>query len=459
MTLNENENFVLYLETTSIVVREGLDRYRKDMVNLDKLAESIKTMGQLQPILITDNYELVAGGRRLAACILLGIRVKAIFKRDVSDIQLREMELEENLQRENLTPAEEVLAVSEIHALRQARFGTAVSGKKDSGWRLEDTGALMGKTKSSIVEDLALAAAIKEFPSLSNCKSKSDIRKAAKSIEASMDRLQRMSTFEATVKESGVPATVVVADAVEHMKAMPDKSVNLLLTDPPYGIDIDEIAIQMGGVTGGEHTTSGYKFSDNREAALGLFGNLAVESYRFCSDTAHAYVFCAPENFTLIRELFLAVGWLVRIKPIIWIKRESGQNNAPHVWPSSAYEFILFARKQDSCLVFQGKPDWIQCDPIMPSLKVHPTEKPVNLLEELILRCSKTGDTLYDPFMGSGSAMVAGLGMSMIVVGCDILEESYATTCAKIAAWLEKSEAIKARALTAYGDLDATEQN
>lgn len=442
---------VFYTNPINIKIKDELPRYRKDLTNLTELVNSIKEFGQLQPAVITRDMELIAGGRRLAACLLGEIDILCIFKEDTDDITMREIELEENLQREDLTAAEHVRAVADLHKLKQLKYGTAVSGKEGSGWRLEDSAKVIGKTAGSVIADLALAAALEEFPSLSTCKTKSDMKKAAKSNYAAIERIVRLKDFEETIKGSGIPVTIVNEDAVGFIKSIPDGTVKILLTDPPYGINIDKIAIQMGGVTGGDHTTSGYKFDDSRDNALELLASLAVESYRFCSHDAHAFIFVAPEMFGIVREMFLAVGWLVHIRPMVWIKMESGQNNAPHAWPSAAYEFILYARKAESVLALQGKPDWIQCDPVLPSVKIHPTEKPVKLLEELIARTTQAGDILLDPFMGSGSAIEAGIGMNLVTYGCEILEEAYAAACSRIDAVIRKKEEIKKRAMAFDG--------
>ena len=66
---------VLELMPTDIKVKDGLERFRKDLGEVNKLAESIKKYGQLQPIVITRNYELVCGGRRIAACLLSGMKI------------------------------------------------------------------------------------------------------------------------------------------------------------------------------------------------------------------------------------------------------------------------------------------------------------------------------------------------------------------------------------------------
>ena len=131
-------------------------------------------------------------------------------------------------------------------------------------------------------------------------------------------------------------------------------------------------------------------------------------------------------------------GWNVLQWPIIWIKQSSGQNNQPDRWPSSAYEAILFARKPLSTLVLQGKPDWIQCDIVTSGDRTHQAEKPTLLCKEIISRVCTPGQSMYDPFMGSGALVEAGLDMKLYVSGCEKLIESYALAMNRILKWKEK---------------------
>ena len=107
-----NLEIILHLDPKTILVREGLERYRLDLTQLEELYNSIKKFGQLAPIIITENYELIAGGRRLASCLQYkASTIACVIKKSVSNDILREIELEENIQRQGFTPAEYALAI------------------------------------------------------------------------------------------------------------------------------------------------------------------------------------------------------------------------------------------------------------------------------------------------------------------------------------------------------------
>lgn len=416
---------ILTLDVTSITVKEGLDRFRQEMGEVEKLAESILKYGQMQPIGITRNNELVWGGRRLAACFCAGVQVKAIYSDEADPLLLREMEIEENIQRKSFTPAEEATAVAEIHKLKQEIHGKATPGVKDSGWSLDRTAESLGVTRGNVIDSLHIAEMVAMFPDLKGCKTKSEIKSTAKTMEKVMTTLKSLKKHEEASKTQS-QYHVIQQEAETFLASQPDGKFHCFLLDPPYGINIQDTMMGVGGTTGGANS-SGITFNDSKESLDLSIASLAKHLYRITSYDAQGYIFVAPEFFYPIRDTFLAAGWKAFIKPIIWIKNASGQCQQPSMWPSSCYEMILFLRKEDARLVTEGRPDWIQCQPIIGEKKLHPSEKPVTLLMELLDRISLPGQNMLDCFMGSGSSLEAGVKKKLFVYGCDCLLECYAT--------------------------------
>jgi DNA modification methylase len=215
------------------------------------------------------------------------------------------------------------------------------------------------------------------------------------------------------------------------MQKLSPNSIDILCTDPMYGIDADKTGTGIGGITGGV-TSAGFTIDDSLELAFPFIQILAVESFRFTTDKAHGYVFTGPEHFYTIRKMFITAGWLAYIKPIIWIKRESGQTNVPYAWPASCYETFLYVRKQESRLVKEGMPDWIECPPVSINLKIHPYEKPLGLLTNILERVCFPGNKLYDPCMGSGAIIEAGIKQKLFCIGGDNNQEAYSGALSRI---------------------------
>lgn len=425
-----DESKIFELDPIKIKVNEELPRHRKELGEIRELVESIAKFGQLQPIIINRDNELIAGGRRLAACVVGGFKARVVYKDAIDPVLMREMEIEENVRRKDFTPAEEALAIEELVKLKREIYGTPVQGRV-GGFSLSDAARLIGKTKGNIIESLQIAEAIRMFPDLSSCTTKSEIKKAYKSFERTAKQLEALSSYEETAKDKET-FFLKNCDAKEFLSSLSPNSFDLFFTDPPYGISIHEQAISLGGKTNGEFTVTGTKYDDSEDYAKALLETLAIESYRLTKDTGHAYIFCAPSYFWWLKDRMGAAGWLVRERPIIWIKRETGQNNQPGHWPIAAYEFILFARKAESQIVLQGRPDWIQCDLVLPSVRTHQAEKPIILCKELISRVCFPGAAIIDPCAGSGAIMEAAISMKGFAAGCELDVSSYASAIARL---------------------------
>ncbi len=428
-TLDEDKIFLL--EPTEVKIPEDRPRQRKDLGDVQAMLTSIQKYGQLLPVIIDRNNGLVAGGRRLAACILGNIKVRVIYKDSIDPLLLRELELEENIQRKALTPAEEVLAVDELMKIKKAIYGESTSGRS-GGFTIEKAAELLGKSVGSVVEDLKLADAIKQFPDLSACKTKSEIKKAVKGFERVAASVEALTKYEEQLKRED--QFILVNRSAEHwLTGIADATVDVLFTDPPYGINIHDVAISTGRRTGGDITSTSIKYDDSEDKAKNTLNAIIKHSFRITKDTGHALIFCAPSHFYWLSEQMTAAGWLVAPRPVIWIKRETGQNNQPERWFSAAYEFILFARKTNSRLIIEGKPDWIQCDPVLPSERIHQAEKPVLLCTELLSRVCMPGSYVIDPCMGSGALIEAAVQLKMFGLGCEELSDIYALAVSRLA--------------------------
>jgi ParB family chromosome partitioning protein len=98
-------------------------RIRKDMGDIDVLAESLKLHGQISPIVISKKNVLIAGGRRLEAAKSLGWRtINAIILENSNELSRLELEIEENTQRRNFTMDELADATKKLYRMRNPGF-------------------------------------------------------------------------------------------------------------------------------------------------------------------------------------------------------------------------------------------------------------------------------------------------------------------------------------------------
>ncbi|MBR7628435.1 site-specific DNA-methyltransferase [Aeromonas popoffii] len=198
-------------------------------------------------------------------------------------------------------------------------------------------------------------------------------------------------------------------DAVNWLSTLADASVDLIITDPPY--ESLEKYRKIG-------TTTRLKISDGSSNQwFDIFPNerfeeLFLELHRVLKKNSHFYLFCDQETMFYVKPIAEKVGFKFW-KPIVWNKMAIGMGYHYR----AKYEFILFFEKGKRKLNNLGIADVLECKRVH---RGYPTEKPVSLLETLILQSSGDGDLVVDPFFGSGSTLVAAKNLGREAMGCDI---------------------------------------
>ncbi|MDP3042001.1 MAG: ParB/RepB/Spo0J family partition protein [Candidatus Omnitrophota bacterium] len=142
---NRRKEEIIYVQSEQIKPNPFQPREDFDQQSIEELAQSIKEKGVIQPLLVRhqgDNYELIAGERRLRAAKIMGLKEIPIIVRDVSDQDSLELALIENVQREGLNPIEEA------HAYQHLVDKFQVTQEKIS--------EVLGKSRVSITNTLRL---------------------------------------------------------------------------------------------------------------------------------------------------------------------------------------------------------------------------------------------------------------------------------------------------------------
>lgn len=182
-------------------------------------------------------------------------------------------------------------------------------------------------------------------------------------------------------------ATLLLGDCLEHMRGMADASVDAVITDPPYGIGRD----------GAKRTTSRHG------------GRKAYEFQGWDASRPDKVVF----------DEMLRVGKTV----IVW----GGNYFADYLPPSQKW---LVWDKDQRIMQSDGELAWTSLDgalriydlnrvALMTDGAVHPTQKPVSLMKWCIEQV-RDCQTIFDPFMGSGSTGVAAVQLGRNFIGCEI---------------------------------------
>lgn len=188
-------------------------------------------------------------------------------------------------------------------------------------------------------------------------------------------------------------------DCMSFMKTMKDKSVNLTLTDIPYG----ECNQKSGGLRLLDRT-----FANECDFNITEFVNEVVRV-----TSGSLYIFCGIEQAS---PIFSEVSKNMSARLCHWVKSNPSPMNGQHMW-LSATECCVFGKNSGAIFNEHCKPNvWI-----FPSgsSKMHPTEKPVELFVRLILASSKAQDIVFDPCIGSGTTAIASINTGRKFIGVE----------------------------------------
>lgn len=203
-----------------------------------------------------------------------------------------------------------------------------------------------------------------------------------------------------------VETTLYCNDCLEVLRGLPDRSVDLVLTDIPYdGVNM---------------ASNGLRLLDRGNADTLTFDleRFVLELNRICSGSM--YIFCGWGQISFLCESLKTLGWSTRI--IVWEKTNPSPMNGEHIWLSGV-EFAVFARQKGA--VFNAHCRNAVLRYPSGSSKVHPTEKPIDLFADLLLVSSEEGGVVLDPCMGSGTAGVASAKYNRNFIGIELNPEYY----------------------------------
>lgn len=222
-------------------------------------------------------------------------------------------------------------------------------------------------------------------------------------------------------------------DLERGLASLARESVDLVLTDPPYGISGGGV---HHGVPGkGSRRLDFFEGDDDWQASIRLAVMAAQQCLPSMTASASAYWWCGHRQFGPIVTEYEAHGFDTRF--LVWRKHAPPPPPPGSGWPSGA-ELCVFAYRKGSRTWNHGgsnppPSNVITADSFrfgQPDKVDHPTQKPLCLIEPLLLASSNPGDVVLDPFAGSGSIGVAALRLGRRYIGFE-KEPKYAAIARK----------------------------
>jgi len=417
------------------LIKSG-ERIREDLGDLHELSRSIKERGLIQPIAVRPEgggYELLAGGRRLEACKIAGISTipVRIYDEPLSELERKSIELEENIRRKDLTFREEVNLQREIHNLQVAIHGPKLGGTRSDlnqevrGHSVVDTANLLGRSPQSVRDDIKLAEAMEQFPELGwdKCKNKTEAVKLMSRTEESIIRaeLAKRATSALSKEKSDLVNKYVVGDFFKMAKQIPNGVMDLVEVDPPFGIALPDVKSNFG-----ENVDSWYN-EVNISDYPKFLDELVYECWRVMNDRSWLIFWFAPEPwFDIVFSTLIKHGFKGRRMTAKWVKTGTpGQTRNPEYNLGNAVEEFFYMRKGDASINTnkRGRSNVFDFPVVPAQRKVHPTEKPIPLMKEILNTFAYPGNRILVPFAGSGNTILSALELQMDAVGYDLAKE------------------------------------
>ena len=167
----EEKDGTLMVKLSKVEPNREQPRKNFDEDSLQELAESLKQFGMLQPILVQnrgDYYEIIAGERRWRAAKIAGLKEVPVIVRELTDQEIVEISLIENIQREDLNPIEEAQAykrlLTEFH-LKQDEVAERVSKSRTAVTNSMRLLKLCDEVQKMVVDDMISTCLLYTSPS------------------------------------------------------------------------------------------------------------------------------------------------------------------------------------------------------------------------------------------------------------------------------------------------------
>lgn len=198
-------------------------------------------------------------------------------------------------------------------------------------------------------------------------------------------------------------------DCLEVMKQIPDKSVDCVITDPPYSTPTIS--------SFGRELVKKVSDLSIQETYMKFLCEMLEKKLK---DNGRVFIFCDDKYYPSIYRAFYE--WQ-NIQMIIWNKNKIGMGNPIR----KQHELIVYANR---CAFDYNRTDNITHYPSILSFdsvknKIHPAQKPVELIEHILKGFTNCGDTVLDMFMGSGTTGVACKHLNRNFIGIELDEEYF----------------------------------
>ena len=234
----------------------------------------------------------------------------------------------------------------------------------------------------------------------------SRLLKAAKQYEKETTFKKNKEAFEKPILKINKEQEIIEGDSRNILKTLNKKSYDLLLSDPPYGMDFKS----------GWNTKDKIQ-NDKIEDTVVLFEEVLKECVPLLKEDAHFYLF---GNINYMNQIKPIIENYLNLKNIlIWDRKIIGMGDLKTY--GNSYDIVYFGyNKKWKDLNGTRDRDILNFQRVDPAKNIHPTEKPLDMLQYLIKKSSKENDNILEPFAGGGSTLLACKNTNRKATGIEI---------------------------------------
>lgn len=194
------------------------------------------------------------------------------------------------------------------------------------------------------------------------------------------------------------------------MKTLADNSVDAIVTDPPYGMDFQS-------AWRSDKTKRFSKISNDKKPFIWFL----PQAFRVLKSGGAMLCFSDWKNQNTWKEAIETAGFDVKSQ-VIWDREIHGMGDLYGAF-GPQHDVIWFATKGKFKFPNKRPKSVIRSQRITAEKLVHPNEKPIDLMQNLITSITPPNGTVLDPFMGSGSTGVACKNLGFDFIGCEMNDE------------------------------------
>jgi site-specific DNA-methyltransferase (adenine-specific) len=212
------------------------------------------------------------------------------------------------------------------------------------------------------------------------------------------------------ILNQGAKNKLINGDCITELESIDDNSIDVVITDPPYGINYKSNASKYS------NTLSKQGLLNDDINAISIFDNVCKVLNKKVKDDSHLYFFIDLKNYGKFRDI--AEKYFEIKTSLVWYKAKSGIGDLEYDW-SNCTEMIIYCIKGKKPINVR-KANVLEVNRLSTSQMIHPTQKPTELIKQILEVSANKHDLVCDPFMGSGSHIKAAKDYGCNYIGIEL---------------------------------------